>query len=368
MNGPKRVLQVFARMDRGGAETMIMNLYRNIDRTKVQFDFIVHANEKCDYDDEIISLGGRIFRVPRFSCQNIFEYITAWNNLFKENQEYKLIHAHVRSTASIFLWIAKKKYRLNTIAHSHSTSSGNGLNAIIKNLLQYPIRYIADYLFACNVESGIWLFGNKKSKSVKILKNSIDTNLFKYNNQIRAEVRTLLNIEDKFVLGHIGRFDEPKNHEFLIDIFAEVYKLNNKSVLLLVGKGDLENKIRDKVKKKGLDDSVLFLGVRSDVHQLLQVMDVFIFPSLYEGLPVTLIEAQSSGIPCIVSSEVSNEVQITNNIEFISLNNTVSYWTDNILKYKDSFTRIDTSESIISAGYDVKENAKWIQDFYLNEL
>ena len=215
MSDPIRIIQVFAQMNRGGAETMIMNLYRMIERSQIQFDFIVHTNEECAYDNEIRSLGGRIYRVPRYNGKNHFEYIKSWNKFFKTHPNYKIIHGHVRSTASIYLKIAKK-FGLVTIAHSHSTSSGTGFSSIVKNILQYPIRNIADYLFACSEQSGEWLFGKNASKrnNFVILKNSIDVKKFVFNERVRFEKRKELKIDDKFVIGHIGRFIPSKNHKF----------------------------------------------------------------------------------------------------------------------------------------------------------
>lgn len=368
MTKPVRILQVFGKMNRGGAETMIMNLYHNIDRSKVQFDFIIHTNEFCDYDCEISSLGGKIYRVPRYNGKNYFIYKESWNNFFQKHTEYKIIHGHVRSTASIYLKIAKK-YGLITISHSHSTSSGSGFPAIVKNILQYPIRFTADYLFACSKSAGEWLFGKKacQSDNFFVLKNAIDTAKFTFDKNIRIQKRKELKIEDKFVIGHVGRFTTVKNHIFLIDVFRAFHDKNAKSVLLLVGDGELRQSIEKKVRDLGLSDNVIFTGVRSDIPDLLQAMDVFLFPSLYEGLPVTLIEAQASGIKCFVSDSVTEEVKITNQVEFVSLEQSPENWAEEILKYEDGYDRKDTYQEICNAGYDIKDNARWLQEFYLKE-
>lgn len=368
MSEPIRVLQVFAQMNRGGAETMIMNLYRNIDRARIQFDFIVHTEEKCAFDDEILLLGGNIYRVPRYTGKNHFIYKDVWREFFIQHPEYKIIHGHVRSTASIYLRIAKK-YGLTTIAHSHSISSrGNFISRIIKNILQRQIRHIADNFLACSEEAGKWLFGKNiiNKNSFHVAKNAIDTELYKYDEHIRDEIRVQLNIDDKFVIGHIGNFSYAKNHKFLIDVFNKVINVNNKTLLLLIGDGELRKAIEKKVNAMGLTKNVIFMGMRSDVPELLQAMDVILFPSLYEGLPVTLIEAQASGLKCIVSDTITDEVKITDNVEFNSLDQLPEYWAKQVLKYAGGYERKNTYKEICDAGYDVKENAKWMKSFYMH--
>lgn len=226
MKGPIRILHAFGGLNRGGAETMVMNIYRNIDRTKVQFDFVKHTIKKCDYDDEIIKLGGKIYCVPRYTVKNHIAYKKVWYNLLKEHPEYKILHGHIISTASIYLNIAKKN-GLITIAHSHSTSSrGNKIERFIKKIIQYPIRNVADYFYACSEDAGKWLFGRKSTQKNNyiIINNSIDVSSFRYDETKRHEIRQNFNIEDKFVIGHIGSFTYPKNHKFLINVFYEIQR------------------------------------------------------------------------------------------------------------------------------------------------
>ncbi|MGY6766144.1 glycosyltransferase family 1 protein [Faecalibacterium prausnitzii] len=369
MSEPIRVLHVFFKMDRGGAETMIMNLYRHIDRSKLQFDFIVHSKEKGAYDNEIEKFGGKIYYIPKYKGINHFEYKRLWNRFLGEHSEYKIIHGHLNSTASIYLKIAKK-FGLVTIAHSHNTSAGSGIYGVLKNILQDPIKYVADYLFACSKEAGNWLFGKGvyKKNNFYLLKNAIDTEQFVFNKSIRMEKRKQLKIEDKFVVGHIGRFHAQKNHVFLIDIFKEVYARKSNAVLLLVGDGDLRSKIEDKINKLGLSNRVIFTGVRKDIPDLLQAMDVFLFPSLYEGLGVVTIEAQASGLPCIVSDAVPNEAFITELIQPISLDKSPEHWAKEILRYSEGYMRKNTSSEIKENGYDVKDTAKWLESFYLMKI
>ncbi|KPB05741.1 glycosyltransferase family 1 protein [Bacillus sp. CHD6a] len=365
---PIRVLHVLGALNRGGAETMVMNLYRNIDREKVQFDFIIHTNKKCDYDDEIKSLGGKIYNLPRYKGINHYQYKKAWREFLKKHPEYKIVHGHMRSTASIYLKIANR-YGCNTIAHSHNTSSGKGITAVTKNIYQYQIRYIADYLFACSQTAGTWLFGKNVLDNEKflLLKNAIDTKKFTFNKDKRKTWRKELNIEDKFVIGHIGRFHAQKNHDLLINIFKEVHDKNKDAVLLLVGEGHLRNSIEKKVDELGLNNNVIFTGVRTDIPELLQAMDVFVFPSLYEGLGIVVIEAQTAGLQSIVADTLPAEVYLTDLIQTVPLSAPIDTWAQKIIQYSGGYNRDSNSHQIInSKGYDIEQNALWLENFYLN--
>lgn len=363
---PVRILHVLGRLNRGGAETMIMNLYREIDRTQVQFDFIIHTEEKCDYEDEIYCLGGKIFNMPRYSGSNHFLYKSAWNSFFKSHPEYKVIHGHMRSTASIYLKIAKK-HGLKTIAHSHSSSSGRGFSAIVKNVFQYPIRNIADYLFACSESAGVWLFGISacRKENFFILNNAINLNEFIYQNEKGVKKKKEFGIEGKFVIGHVGRFNTSKNHEVLIDIFRHIHDKDDNAVLMLVGDGELRCIIERKVNELGLKDSVIFTGNRSDINNLLHSMDIFVFPSLYEGLGIAVVEAQASGLHCIVSDKIPKEAFATDLVDVIPLTLSCDIWADSILKYRKGYRRKITCNQLKSCGYDIAESTKWIRYFYL---
>lgn len=365
MKYPIRILHVLGALNRGGAETMIMNLYRNIDRSKVQFDFIIHTKNECDYNEEIKSLGGKIYSIPKYNGKNHLEYKKKWNIFFSEHPEYKIIHGHVRSTASIYLKIAKR-YGLTTIAHSHNTSSGKGITAIAKNILQYKIRYIADYLFACSLIAGEWLYGKKacKQKNFYVIKNAIDTKEYVFNQQIRDRLRKEFNIEDKFVIGHVGRFHEQKNHKFLIQVFYELQKEKENSVLLLVGDGALRTEIKQQIKKLGIESKVILAGVVSNVSDYMQVMDVFVFPSIFEGLPVTLVEAQAIGLDCIISDKITSEVCISTKITMLSLNDSISIWKNMIIKKeKREYTNMDSC--IRKHGFEIGDTVKKLTLFYL---
>ncbi len=355
-----RVLQVLGRMDRGGAEAMIMNIYRNIDRQKVQFDFIVHTDAKCAFDDEINELGGEIYRVPKYKVYNHFSYKKAWKDILKRlSGTHKIIHGHVYSTASIYLKIAKK-FGLYTIAHSHNTSNGAGIQAKIKDFLQRSINKCADKKFACGVDAGKWLF---KNDDFEVINNAIDVAKYAYNPQTAENVRRDLNIVNKFVVGHVGRFDYQKNHEFLIDIFYEIQKYSEDAVLILVGDGELRLSMQEKVDKLRIADKVLFLGVRNDVSKLMQAMDIFLFPSHYEGLSVVLIEAQAAGLPIYTSSTVVRETDVTKTIRFIGFENTATYWA-NIILQSGNMRKVSDVRLVVESGYDIKQSAVDIQSIY----
>lgn len=362
-----RILHVLGGLDRGGAETMVMNLYRAVDRTQVQFDFIIHTEKHQAYYDEIIALGGRIYSFPAFNGINVFALRKKWAEFFKNHPEYKILHSHVRSYASLYLPIAQKA-GLKTIIHSHNTSSGKGLKAIVKFCLQRGLRKNVDYYFACSDVAGKWLFGEKitKQNNYFVLKNAIDVGKYAFSEECRKKIRDEFNIKDKFVVGHVGRFHPQKNHLFLVDVFAEIHKQCPNSILMLVGIGELMDAVKAKVAELKLNDSVIFTGSRDDVPALLSAMDVFVFPSLWEGLGIVAIEAQTSGMRTICSDVVPKDAQVTDLVEFISLSKSAEEWAESVLKCSCSYKRLNMQRFLVNAGYDVLTTVKWLQNFYLS--
>lgn len=363
-----RILHVIGSLNNGGSQAMVMNLYRNIDRKKVQFDFIIDREDEVFFADEIKELGGRIFTVPTFKGWNILSYLKSWNDFFKNHTDYKIIHGHVRSTASLYLNIANR-YGLTSISHSHNTSSGRGVFAVVKNIMQYPIRFSADYFFACSKEAGEWLFGRKISekKNYFVLKNAIDSKKFIIDSEIREEIRKKHNVSDKFVIGHVGRFHPQKNHQFLLDVFFEVRKKDSSAVLMLVGDGTLKHDIEEKAIKLGILNSIIFIGVSSEVPKIMQAMDAFVFPSLYEGLGIVVIEAQASGLFCVVADTIPDETNITNEVKYLALNRSSAYWADEIILTRKTHKRTDNISRIIKSGYDIEQTSSWLQNFYINK-
>lgn len=363
-----RILHTVGIMHRGGIENMIMQLYRNIDRDKIQFDFVVHSDKEADFNDEIRALGGKIYSAPRYNVLNHMQYKKWWNDFFKSHKEYKIIHGHIYSVASIYLKIAKK-YGLTTIVHSHNTSSGEGVKALVQSMVQRNLNKIPDYLFACSDKAGEWLYGKdcKQRNNYILFNNALDAEKYVFNDQIRKKMRSELHLVDEFVVGHIGRFAMQKNHPYLLDIFKEILQRNENSVLLLVGDGAMRKAIEDKAEKIGIKDNVIMTGVRPDVNELLQAMDCFVFPSLYEGLPVTVIEAQAAGLPCFISNNITEEVCVTDLVEMMSIDEKPMVWAEKILKLLADMERYDTKQKISDAGYDIHTTAKWLTEFYIEK-
>lgn len=358
-----RVLQVVTHMNRGGLETMIMNYYRHIDREKVQFDFLTHRANHCDYDDEIETLGGKIYRLPVLNPWNI-QYRRKLDMFFDAHPEYHVIHVHQDCMSSVILKIAKRHNIPVRIAHSHNSNQDKNFKYPIKLLYRQKIPKYATVLFACGKEAGQWMFrGNK----FEILNNAIEAKEYTFNAERREIQRNRLGISrDCILLGHVGRFCYAKNHSFLIDVFAKVCKKKN-AKLLLIGDGELRKQIEEKVKVLNLTDKVIFTGVRPDVSELMQAMDVFVFPSIYEGVPVTLIEAQASGLPCIISDKIPIECKKTDLVQQIALAEGADIWADKISEMAQ-IKRKDTYNEIKASGFDIEENAKKLQEFYLHVL
>ena len=362
-----KVLQVFGALDCGGAETMLMNLYRKIDTELLQFDFVKHVTKDCFYDAEILERGGKIYSCPKYTVTNHFKYVKWWDGFFASHPEYKIIHSHVRSTASVILKVAKK-HGLVTISHSHSTSNGKGFKSVVKKILQASIPKYSDYCFACSKKSGEWLFGRGvvESEKFRIIPNAIDTEKYKFDASIREEIRSSLGVSDKFVYGHVGRFHPAKNHSFLIDVFYEIHKRQQNSVLLLVGGGDLQEETKKKIDELSLGDSVIMLGVRSDVNVVFQAMDVFLFPSLWEGLPLTVVEAQAAGLPCFVSDTVTKEVDLSELVRYLPIDRGTDVWVKAL--ENENLEHKNVIPSIVKAGFDINASVKELTEFYVKNL
>ena len=374
MNEPIRVLNVVGLMSPGGIETLIMNIYRNIDRSKVQFDFLTHKGIDGTFDEEIKSLGGRIYKMPQIRVGNktyyfrFFEYISALKKFFREHPEYHVVHGHMTNTAAIYMPIAMKYGTVTCcIAHSHLTQARPGLSGVVTDILHKPLPKIATDYFACSEMAAKWIFPEDaiQSGKVKVIKNGVDPKRFFYDEERRTAIRKELGLENKFVIGNVARFKTEKNHTFQIDVFNEIHKHNPDSVLLLVGTGELEEEMKKKCKELGLENSVKFMGQRNDIPDMLLAMDVFFLPSLYEGLPVVAVEAQASGLPVITSTGVTKEVDITGNVTFLDLARGGAEWANAISKIGKEFKRQDMYQYIHDSGYDITETAKSLQEFYL---
>jgi len=366
---PVRVLQVTGVMNRGGAEALIMNLYRSIDRSRVQFDFVENAQQDAYYDEEIRRLGGRIYHCPHYNGRNHFEYVRWWKLFFQEKgRVYRIIHGHIGSTASIYLNLARKN-GLYTIAHSHNSGTDHSARAFLYKIYTYNTRNIGDYFFACSDAAGRDRFGKRitLSGNYRVLHNAIDTSQFRFNPSVREQIRRELDIGDAILIGHVGRFEKQKNHRLLLEIFQKVLEKRPDSMLMLVGDGTLRTEIEQISSAMSIHDRIIFTGVRSDVNKLIQAMDVLVFPSLYEGLPVTLVEAQTSGLPCVISEKVPDEsILVKNLVKVCSLSEGSDLWAEQSLAGA-GIERRDCSQEVAGAGYDIGETAKWLESFYLEK-
>lgn len=366
---PIRVLHNIASLHFGGAQAFLMNVYNNIDREKVQFDFVVTPEEKKDLYEQVEQMGGRIFVCPKYTGKNHFAYCRWWNDFFAEHPEYHVIHGHVRSTASIYLKIAKK-YGLVTIAHSHSTSNGSGISAIVKNIMQLPIRHTADYLFACSDKAGKWLYGEKATKqpNYRMIPNGVDLKRFAFHEEKRRQMRNQLKItEDTFVVGHIGRITVPKNHQFLVELFAAYHKENPKSKLLLVGDGELFEAVQQQCTQLGIRKAVIMVGSKTNTEDYYQAMDIFVFPSLWEGLPVSVVEAQANGLICLLSDVITRDVDLTDQVKYLALNNQMG-WIDAVARGRRKSRVAITSENMLNLQpFDAAVVARNLQKFYLEQ-
>lgn len=355
-----RVLHVVTHMNRGGLETMLMNYYRNIDRSQLQFDFLVHREKRADYDDEIESLGGRIYRMPPLNPFDL-KYRSQLQRFFLEHSEYKIVHSHIDCMSAIPLKAAKKAGVPVRIAHSHSISQDKDAKYLLKLFYKMFIPNNATCLMACGEQAGKWMYG---AADFHVLNNAIDAKQYSFDYETYYAVRTKLGIcDDEILVGHVGRFSPPKNHEFLVEVFAECVKINPKAKLLLVGDGNLRQRIEEKVRMLGLAENVIFTGVRNDVARLMQAMDVFVFPSYYEGLGIVVIEAQAAGLPCLISDGVPIECKKTNLVKQIPLSEGAKSWASVVMSVVGTQRR-DTYEEIKSSEYDIVENARKLQQFY----
>lgn len=366
-NEPIRVAQIIGKWLGGGVESVVMNYYRHIDRTKIQFDFICDEDSTNIPYEEIEKMGGKVILIPPY--QKVFKYHKKLKEVLKSGG-YKIVHSHINTLSVFSLFAAKCAGVPVRIAHSHSTTNKKEKK---KNLLKQILRpfskvFATDYM-CCSELAGRWLFGNKEydNGNVYLLNNAIDLDKFKYDEEKRKEKRKELNIEDStLVIGHVGRFVEQKNHRFLIDIFNEVHKQKENSILLLAGQGPLMEEMKEKVKILGIEDSVKFLGQRNDINELYQAMDLLLFPSLYEGLGMVVVEAQISGLPCVVSTEIPKIAKVTKKITFVNLENKIKPWNEVIFKYLSNINRKNINFTDKIENYDIKKDVTKLEIKYIN--
>lgn len=350
-----RVLCVFSTLDRGGAETMCMNLYRHIDRSKVQFDFVKHTEKVGAFEKEIVELGGRIFTAPRFNMYNALPYVLWWSRHFKNHPEHRIIHGHFFTISSLYFAVAHRYNRI-TVGHVHASYIDGKIRKWFVSLIENK----TDYCLACSEQSGKWVYPHRK---FKVINNAIDAEKFRIDQAKRTAVRKLMGIDDAaLVIGTVGNFSPVKNPMGIIAIFDEILKKSPDAKFIWIGEGGLRKQIESEIEKRHLSENMILTGTRGDVEVFLQAMDAFILPSFHEGLPVVTIEAQAAGLRCFLSEAVTNEANITGRCTYL-YNSDYTQWAKAICS--SDLTKVDTYEQICKAGYDIHETTQWLENFYL---
>lgn len=367
MTEPIRILHVLGTTNLGGAESRMMDLYRHIDRNKVQFDFVKHMKEEGYFDREIKELGGQIFCVPRFRIYNYFSYKKAFQAFFKEHHNYKMIQGHITSSAAIYLPLAKAAGIPVTIAHARSAGVDKGIKGSLTRWMRRNLSEKTDYMFTCSRLAGISAFGEKAVKEGRtvFIPNAIDCQAFSYDEEKRSKMRKALGLTDQYVIGHVGRFHYAKNHEYLLKVFAELCKENRNYVLILLGDGEGRKEMETLAKTLGIADRVHFLGNHGNIYDYYQAMDYFVYPSRYEGLPGTIVEAQASGLRCLMSDTICEEAVATELVKRMSIEEEPAKWADYIRKTA-CYERKSHADALRCAGFDVHAQAKKMMEFYEN--
>jgi glycosyltransferase involved in cell wall biosynthesis len=358
------VLHVFGGLDHGGAETLIMNLYREITKENVEFSFVTHTKEIGKYEDEIIKLGGTIYRAPKYKIVNHFLYRKFWINFFKINQQFDVVHGHMRSTALLYIKIAQAN-GIKTIIHSHSQSSGSGIKSLVRKILQYPLKKnIGDYLFACSLEAGKWLFGRRRINKdpFTIFPNSISFSKFSSNHEIRNIMRNRYGLNQKIIYGHVGRFVYEKNHHYLLKVFKKIQEIEKNSFLIMIGDGILKSQIKTEVIKYNLENHTLFIEPVDDIEKYMNMFDCSILPSIREGLGMVAIELQAMKIKCVISEGFPEDVMLSSYVKRVNINENISVIADKILEFKNTNINYEPSQKL--KNYDVTKSKNMLIELY----
>ena len=364
MDKPIKVLQIIGDVVGGGVETVIMNYYRNIDKTKIQFDFVVHKGALPQYITQVKNYGGKVYEITSYKS-NILKYTYEIYKIIKENN-YEIVHSNMNSLSGFPLFAAYLAGAKVRILHNHTTDSKEEkLRSLIKRVLRPFAKLFANQYWACSKLAAEWMYGKNAviNSKITIINNAINLEKFKFNKEKREKLRKELGLENCFVIGHVGRFMKQKNHEFLIDIFNEVLEKKENAKLLLIGDGKLRTQMETKVKNLGIEKAVIFLGVRNDVADLYNAMDVFVLPSLYEGLPVVGVEVQANSLPFICSDKVTNEILLTDNIRLLSLQQYKTEWCNAILNAERK--KIANKKDSLLKNFDIKSQSRKLEKLYL---
>lgn len=371
MKTPVRVLHCVTIMNRNGLENRLMDIYRNIDRSVIQFDFMTNRTEAGEFDEEIAQLGGNVYHMSRIAPRSFFKYLGELKRFFEMHPEYKIIHSHLNTLSTWPLLMAKKAGVPVRIAHSRNASMDRNIKMLYKAFSRLFINGQATDRFACSKSAGIWLFGKRQveKENFHVIPNAIQLDRFLYSEEKREKMRSELGIADnELAIVCVARFSLQKNHTYLLKVFQEVKKRKDNSRLYLVGQGELEADIRTQIASLNLDDSVVFLGSRSDVGDVLTAMDAFLFPSFYEGFGTVIVEAQCSALPMVASDTIPEETKLCDCVEFASIKEDPSVWAEKVLKLIENNTRKDNSELIRQNGYDIRQSYVWLQQFYLSRI
>ena len=362
-----RVLHSVSNMARAGIETMLMNYYREIDRSQIQFDFLANKPAPGEYDEEIRSMGGRVFVSPGLNPLHFPQYKRYVGDLLRDNPDIGIVHAHNEAMGYYALQSAKDAGLQVRIAHAHNTRIIRDYKYPLKMICKQLIPGAATDYWSCGRDAGIYYYGKKRwNASGFILHNAINVQRFGFDQEVRERQRKLNGLGNCFVIGHVGRFNLQKNHTRLLDIFAEVAKAEPSARLALIGIGELEQSVKEKAHTLGLQDKILFLGQMANVNEWYQAMDCFVLPSLFEGLPVVGIEAQAAGLPCVFSDRVTDEVLLSPKARRISLQANDAEWAKEILAAREPETdRIQGMDIVRCAGYDIHTEAQKLQETYL---
>ena len=370
-NAMKRILQVVGGMNRAGAETFLMNVYRKLDRTKFQFDFLVYTDKKQDYEDEIIELGGRVIHMPCRAGFGMIKSIRKIKRIIREYGPYVAVHAHTLHNIAFVLLAVKGCGDVKCIAHSHSTQNVLRASYLKKLYERWSLRIIrkkSKYCLACGEEAGDYLFGERFRREGIIIRNGVDVGKYFCAEPIAMEEKRELGISsNELIIGSIARFCFIKNHAFMIEIAKQLRQRGIAFKMLLIGQGELQQEIAEKINAEGLDSTVLLLGIREDIPQLLKTMDVFLLPSLFEGNPVTLVEAQASGLPCVISDTITEKIDMgLGLISRLSLDGDINIWVEEILQAKDKaiFDSKKVVRAFNSKNYDIDSVVKLLTSIY----
>ncbi|MBQ7573400.1 MAG: glycosyltransferase family 1 protein [Clostridia bacterium] len=359
-----RILQSVSNMDRAGIETMLMNFYRHMDHDRIQFDFLANKPKPGDYDDEIRSMGGRVFVSPGY--KDFKKYLDFMTGLFGQYPEYRIVHTHNGSLMLYALISAKVNNIPVRIAHAHATAIPFDFKNGIKMCMKPLIKYVATDYWGCSNAAGEFYFTKKRwNKANELIHNAIDTDKFTFNESARERIRREYGLGDKFVVGHVGRLTWQKNQKKLIDIFSKLHRTEPNAQLVIVGTGELEGKLKKQVSELGISKSVTFTGMQTNVNEWYSVFDTFVLSSWYEGLPVVGVEAQAADLPCVFTDTITPEVKVTDRVSFMGLNDDDEAWAREILKSRGK-QRVSRFEDLKKAGYDIKTEAMRMQKLYLD--